>query len=425
MVTTMLAVVAFSQQSLVVNVPVLIAASPRPRSVAGWAYATAVSVTAVFALLYVLIGTRVATGLAYLRDPNLVVLFVAGSVRWSIFSLQDSVLTGLAKGRLVLLENSIWGAARLGIVALLPVAGVALGVGWLIAAWLIPAALLVVWISHVLFVAADSPMRRPLGEHAVDPRRLLSFLAVEHAAAMVGAAVALLIPAVALTRLGAAGAAPFLAAYSFMVVSENAMGSFAQAVAVDVRRSGGASASVVRLTVVLIALFSVGLIVGAHFFAVPFMSLFGHSYAAPGGAVLTILVLGLPARCIWMLATAGNRLTQAGWKNLAQSCVYAAATVVAIAASGARTARSLAVCLVVARLVAALTSFNSLRVAFSPHRAGREQRLAVIERHVEVVEIPTDLTSGRAGQAPDALGRTDLAMTEERQLRRITGHRLT
>src|SRR3954453_8076891 len=47
MVTSMLGVITLSQQSLVVNLPILIAGSPRPRRLAGHAYLAALAITVV------------------------------------------------------------------------------------------------------------------------------------------------------------------------------------------------------------------------------------------------------------------------------------------------------------------------------------------------------------------------------------------
>jgi len=361
MVITMLAVVSLSQQSLTVNIPVLIAGSPRPRRLAGKAYVCGVSLTAATALLYVSVGTRLVSGLAYLRAERLAIIFVLGCVVWSIFSLQDAVLTGLRRGRLVLLENSVWGLARLLFVLALPLFGLKLQVGWLVAAWLIPASLLVAMISYFLFVLPSSPLRQPLGSDRLSRRRLVYFLGVEHLASMTGAFVALVVPAVALTSLGAGPAAPMLAAYSFVAVSENAMGSFAQAFAVEVRRNGHASRNLIALTCILLGGFSFGAIALAQLFADDFMSLFGEDYRASGGPVLAILVLGLPARCMMMLSSAGNRLRGRSWRNLAQTMIYSVALFAGLAIADVETAPALAVCLVVARYVAAAFAIINLR----------------------------------------------------------------
>src|SRR5205823_1687220 len=120
--------------------------------VAGRAYLAALSITLVTSALFLAIGTRVASGLTYLNGTRLAAIFVFGAVMWSIFSLQDAVLTGVRRGRTVLLENMLWSSARLLLVIALPLIGLQVGVGWLVGIVLIPASVLVAVITCYLFV---------------------------------------------------------------------------------------------------------------------------------------------------------------------------------------------------------------------------------------------------------------------------------
>jgi hypothetical protein len=328
--------------------------------VAGHAYVAALCVTAVTALLYLLFGTRVASGLAYLRDLRLAIVFVLGCVMWSIFSLQDAVLAGVRRGRLVLLENTVWASVRLLFVLALPVIGLQLGVGWLVATWLVPASLLVATITYFLFATSTSPLRQPLGNTQIHRRSLFSFLGVEHLGAVTNGLVQIVTPAVALTALGARTAAPFLAAYALLIVTENAMGTFAGAFAVEIRRHGHASRNLIALTCALMGGVCFVAIVGAQFYGDNFMALFGREYREPGGAILAILVLGLPASSIRSLSSAANRLRQAGWRNFAQHLTYCAVLFAGFSIVHIETGRSLAVCLVVARYASAAVSLQNL-----------------------------------------------------------------
>jgi hypothetical protein len=367
MVTSILGVVTLSQQSLAVNVPILIAGSPRPRRLAGRAYLSALVLTSVSGLLYLTFGPRIASGLEYLRDRRLAAVLVLGAVMWSIFSLQDAVLTGVRRGRLVLLENTMWAGLRLLALIALPLAGFELGVGWLVATWLVPAALLVAVVTYYLFISSSSPLREPLGDVRLPKRALFSFLGVEHLGAVTNGLVQIVVPAVALTILGAAAAAPFLAAYSLLIVTEVAMATFSGAFAVEVRRHGHASRNLVAFTCVLLGSLCLVGIVCAQFFGENFMALFGPAYRKPGGAILAILVLGLPASSLRSMSSAANRLRRAAWSNFAQHASYAGALFLALSLVDVRTGRSLAVCLVVARYVSAAVSLQSLKDLRSTH----------------------------------------------------------
>jgi hypothetical protein len=366
MITSILGVQTLSQQSLVLNVPILIAGSPRPRRLAGHAYLAALLLTAVCAVLYLVVGPRTASGLDYLRDRRLAVIFLVGAVLWSIFSLQDAVLTGVRRGRLVLLENTVWAGLRLLAVMALPVLGIELGIGWLVATWLIPASLLVAAVTYYLFFRSTSPLREPLGDTRLPKRSLFSFLGVEHLGSLTNGLVQIVVPAVALTTLGARAAAPFLAAYALLVVTEAAMGTFSGAFAVEVRH-GHASRNLIRFTCALLGTVCLVAIVGAQFFGDNLMALFGREYRTPGGAILAILVLGLPASSLRSMSSAANRLHRAGWRNFAQQGTYCATLLLSFTLVNIETGRSLAVCLVVARYVSAAVSLQNLNNLRSTH----------------------------------------------------------
>ena len=236
-----------------------------------------------------------------------------------------------------------------------------MGVGWLVGTWLIPASLLVAAITYYLFVLRRSPLRRPLGNVTHQRRSLFAFLGVEHLGAMTNGLVQIVTPAVALTTLGAQAAAPFLAAYSLIVVTEVAMGTFSGAFAVEVRRKGRASRSLFAFTFALLGSVCVVAIFAAHFFGDDFMGLFGPEYREPGGAILAILVLGLPASCLRSLSSAANRLHQAAWRNFAQYAVYAVVLFVSYSVANIHTGESLAVCLVLARYASAAVSLQNLK----------------------------------------------------------------
>ncbi len=356
MVASMFGVAQLSQQHLIANVPPLIAASPHPRRVAGRAYSLAAVLTAITSFGYVVIGPRVASGLAFLGDGDLAVLFVVGCLAWSWFSLQDAVLAGVRKGHIVLAENTVWGIARLVVLAIVPIVGLQLGVGWIVGSWLLPALVLVVVVTWYLFVGPNAVLHTPLGDHTLDRRTLLTYMGLEHVTAIANGIATIVLPAVALSILGAGPAAPFLTAYSFILVCENALASFAGAFAVELRRSERSARLLLRVTGLLLFVGSALVIVAALLFADDLMALFGEEYRAPGGAVLTVLVFGLPARSVWLIASSINRVNAAGLRNLVQQLAYTGVLVTTLYFADIHAATTIAWCVVVARWSAAFVS---------------------------------------------------------------------
>jgi O-antigen/teichoic acid export membrane protein len=145
-----------------------------------------------------------------------------------------------------------------------------------------------------------------------------------------------------------------------LIVTEVAMGTFSGAFAVEVRRHGHASRNLIAFTCALLGTVCFVAIVGAQFFGDNVMALFGHEYRKPGGAILAILVLGLPASSLRSISSAANRLRRAGWRNFAQHGTYCAALLVGFTLVHIETGRSLAVCLVIARYVSAAVSLQNL-----------------------------------------------------------------
>jgi hypothetical protein len=328
MVTAVIAVVSLTQQSFVFTLPSLLATAPRPQRLARRVYGLALVLTGIAAPVYVLVGPAVADGLDYLREPHLAAAFVIGCLGWCLFSLQDAVLTGVRKGAVVLLENGLWGVARLAVLGLAWAVGLRIGIGWLLAAWIVPAVALVAGVSWYLFVNARSPLAVVTGGTSrFDRRRLLSFMGAEYAASVLSSVVQLVAGAYALTVLGAATAAPLLAAASLVIVVEGAVAAFAQALAVEAAQQDGTDAhrrNLLLVAAVLIGGVSVVAVVGSFLAGEQVMALLGPHYREAGATALAILMLCVLPRGIIVVSNADNRLRGDGMRNLVQQVVAAA-----------------------------------------------------------------------------------------------------
>lgn len=368
LLTAMFGILTLSQQGLVANLPQLIASAPRPRRLAGQMYSTALLLTVVAAAAYVGLGPLLADGLEFLRDWRLVVLLFVSSLVWCVFALQDSVLTGLGKGHLVLAENTAWALTRLIAIGIAAAVGYRLSIAAIVATWIVPALLLSLLVSRFLFISAKSPLRAPLGTHTFGRRALATHLGFEQFTAISAGLTTIILPAVVLSAADADTAAAFLAALQFVVVSEGAMASLASAYGVEIRRAGTITDNVVKLTLSLLLAVSVGAAVLAQFFADDLMGLFGDQYRSPGGAALRVLVLGLPLRSLSMMSSATNRAFGAGWRNFIQQGAYAAALFASLALLPLSSSTSFAWCLFAARVAAAVVAIWHLTNSLRRHR---------------------------------------------------------
>ena len=185
-------------------------------------YATSVTLAAVAATVFV-VGVGVwAPRLSVLsHDHGRAAWFVLATIIWTLFVLQDSVLTGLGAAPWVLVENTVYGLVKLfalvGAALLLPHAGVFI-------AWTAPLILLVVPINRLLFLRLIPSRVEQPGEE-IGVRAVASYLSVDFVASALSSATIGLMPLLVLSTIGAkASAYVYLAwtiAYTVHFLSEN------------------------------------------------------------------------------------------------------------------------------------------------------------------------------------------------------------
>lgn len=84
------------------------------------------------------------------NDIALGSLFVAGTMAWTVFQLQDGLLIGLRATGMLMIENALFGVAKMGLVALF--AAIALVGGYSItASWVLPMIIAVALVNVVMF----------------------------------------------------------------------------------------------------------------------------------------------------------------------------------------------------------------------------------------------------------------------------------
>lgn len=125
--------------------------------------------------------------------------FCVGVALWTVFNLQDAVLTGLRAAKWVPVENAIYGALKL--LALLPLVYLPVGI---LLSWVLPLPVLLVAINVLVF-------RRYLPRHVAatrhyrerhDRRSIATFVAADYAGAIFSGAVPLVLPLLVLSVAG-------------------------------------------------------------------------------------------------------------------------------------------------------------------------------------------------------------------------------
>jgi O-antigen/teichoic acid export membrane protein len=258
---------------------------------------------------FVLVAGEVSGELRFLREWSLTsVCFVLAVPVWSVFALQDAVLTGLRRTVVVPVENAVFGAVKLG---LLVVAAIALPRDGIFVAWVLGAALLLIPVNALIF-------RRYLPEHhrraasAEAPlsriRHLRRFIFFEY----LGSGCYMLstagLPLLVLTLLGETPSAHFYVAWTVAVCLDLVSVNMAQSLTVEtagqptrLRQNLG------KLVPRLAALMVLGVVVleiGAPYL----LSLYGGEYAGSATGTLRLLGLAVIPKGVVVLVLAIHRI---------------------------------------------------------------------------------------------------------------------
>jgi O-antigen/teichoic acid export membrane protein len=246
--------------------------------------------------------------LGVLGGGLLPLLLFAGLVMiWSVFTLQDSVLTGLGQAHWVPIENTIVSAVKLVLLVLLatwiPIEGV-------LSSWLLPVVLSVVPVNLLIF-------RRLLPAHIkttanqAEPlalRPIVKFVSGNHLASLLMLAYTTLLPVIVASQAGARANAyfypPWMIATSLQLVAINMTTSLTVEGTRDrpqLRVYGyRVLVRVMQLLVPVIAI----ILIGAPWI----LRIFGANYAAEGSELLRWLALSTLPNTIVVLYIALERV---------------------------------------------------------------------------------------------------------------------
>lgn len=172
--------------------------------------------------------------LAFLTDrPELALCFVAATMAWTTFVLQDSVLAGIRQAGWVPVENLTFSVAKIlllfAFVATAPVLGV-------FVSWIVPVFMLIVPVNLLLFRRLiPRHVRATRGrEEPVPARRIARYVAADYAAYSIWSATIDVLPLIVLSVLGATANAYFFVSWSiayslYLITSGMGMSMIAEA----------------------------------------------------------------------------------------------------------------------------------------------------------------------------------------------------
>jgi O-antigen/teichoic acid export membrane protein len=278
------------------------------------AYAMCAAVAVVVAIVYVLAGF----GDRYIPASfGWKLLFVASVLLWTIFVLQDSVLTGLRATRWVPVENILFSAAK---IALLPVFLAVTASHGVFLAWTVPVIVAIGAVNWYL-LRKRIPIHQasnPSSEKFPSGRELVSLAAGQYATGLVSTFSANIVALIVISRLGAAQEAYYylpalIASGGVGILLYNLVTSFLVEASTDPKELREHARTTIRAAIVVLV---PSITIGVAF--APFiLRIFGPEYAIHGTTLLRMLLLSLPGtavsafyyslawldRRVWWLAT--------------------------------------------------------------------------------------------------------------------------
>jgi len=262
-----------------------------------------------------------SSDLSFLGGGAWLLGFTLATAATTVFTLQDSVLTGLHAARWIPLENSLYSAAKLVLLgigaALLPTSG-------LFVAWTLPLLPALVIVSYLIF-------RRLIPHHrtegSLERRKVFAMAAGNYGGNLFALAGTLYLPILVANLANPTQAAyfyvPWLFSLSLQLIALNMMTSLTVEAAIDLPRMRQLSRRAIgqsfRLGLPLIAL---GIL------AAPLiLKVFGSGYSEDGTALMRWLLLGGIPNVIVALGVTVARIEHRGVLVALPSAVHAAITI--------------------------------------------------------------------------------------------------
>jgi O-antigen/teichoic acid export membrane protein len=276
------------------------------RSLVVRAYALTSALSVVVGLSVALTSGLWAPGSGFVhRSVWWVLAFVAATATWTIFSIQDSVLTGLRQARWVPLENSLFSAIK--VVLLVAFVGVSPRAG-IFLAWCVPVVALLPPVSLLIFryliprhleSSYQTPLRRGT---------LVRLAAGIYAGGLFFIASTTLLPIIVGAEVGARQTAyfsiPWTIASGVQLVALNMTTSLTVEVAYDESKLREYFRRIMWQTMRLVVPVVAILAAGAHYV----LLVFGNAYAREGATCLRLLALTTIPNVVVMLGVSIVRI---------------------------------------------------------------------------------------------------------------------
>ena len=253
-------------------------------------YLLAVSVAAIVALGFVF-GLEVwAPALRFLSRPGFALWFIAATMAWCVFTLQDSILLALRAAIFVPIENLVFSLAKIGLLVALVEASPHYGIfaSWTVAltASLLPVNLLIFGRLLPRYVRTRDDRVQPPTKH-----QLTTFVSADYIGALFWLAATALMPVLVVALKGGTANAYFALAWMVALPLYSVSASTGVSLVVAASRDEANLPTYARRVIVQTGAIVVPLALILAVAAPYVLRLFGPSYAAHSDLTLALLAL--------------------------------------------------------------------------------------------------------------------------------------
>jgi O-antigen/teichoic acid export membrane protein len=289
LISTMLFLSSISQLNLTNGfnrfVPV---AGHRTRRLVFTGYGLATTTALVASTVFVLGVNLWSPRLALLQNHwEYAAWFVFGTVIWTLFALQDAVLTGLGEARWVLIENIFYGVVKLGLLVTIAAALPVLGV---YASWTLPLIAVVIAVNVLIF-RRFVPQREHEPLEEIDAQIVRRYVGFDMVATLMLSATIGLLPVLVLSILGPSASAylylSWTIAYTLYLISIGVGMSFVTETARAPERIVEYARKMIKHSLRIVAPIAVVIALGAPLI----LRVFGPAYSAHATHLLQLLAL--------------------------------------------------------------------------------------------------------------------------------------
>jgi hypothetical protein len=261
----------------------------------------------VLSTLFLVIAPTVSPALGFLTDSRLTsALFIVGISVWTVFSLQDAVLTGIRAAVWVPVENAAFGLLKLGLLAALAVSFASSGI---LISWVVAMIVMLVPVNLLIFRRLLPRIRRtaPAATSRPQPMAMAKFIGGDYVGTMLSHSSTTALPLLVISLAGPAESAIFFVAWSlgaaldFIATGTSSSflveGAAHQESVLEYRRAAARRALLLLVPIVV----ATSLLTG------PMLWVFGEQYREARWAVILLALASIP-RLLLLLQLAHFRI---------------------------------------------------------------------------------------------------------------------